>query len=308
MTVHPCTVRSRSKTEFFNRLLVLQACFSLAACTETSDPDILSIDSDPNIPRIVTLAPHLAELVFAAGAGEFLVGVSAFSNYPSAVKELPQIGDAFLIDQEQLLLLRPNLLLAWENGTAERTVDELRDRGYRVEVIRTDGLQDIADALIAIGALTGHQADANSVARDFLADIEDLRTRHSGRRSIRVFYQIARRPLYTVNADHYVSELIQLCGGENVFSDLGSLAPLVSEEAVLVRDPEIMIAGRITDDDEPLDGWQRWPALTTNVLGNFFYIPADFLARPTTRLVRAGELICESLAKGRNNRLSHVTD
>jgi len=289
-------------------LAILFALLFLTACTDSTDSAISFNESGNELAsqRIVTLAPHLAELVYSAGAGESLVGVSSYSNFPKAVKSLPQIGDAFLIDQEQLLLLRPDFLLAWENGTAAGTVDELRERGYRVEVIRTDGLHDIADALVTIGQLTGHEDEANSVARKFLGDIESLRKRYADRHPIRVFYQIAPRPLYTVNADHYISELIDLCGGENIFSDLGALAPLVSEESVLIRDPELMIAGRTMDGDSPLDEWQRWPVLTANVLGNFFYVPADLLARPTPRLVQAGRLICESLEDGRRNRASRA--
>jgi iron complex transport system substrate-binding protein len=267
-------------------------------------PDAASVSDDVGTPalRIVTLAPHLAELVYAAGAGESLAGVSAYSNYPPEVKTLPQIGDAFLIDQEQLLLLRPDMLLAWESGTASHTVDELRARGYRVEMIRTEGLNDIADALKTIGRLTAHEADANRAAESFLADIDRLRTAYAPDDSIRVFYQISSRPLYTANNDHYVSELIELCGGVNIFGDLGKLAPLVSEEAVLVRDPEVMIAGHIGDDETALMAWRRWPALTANVLGNYAYVPADLLARPTPRIAQAGAIICELLQKARMNR------
>lgn len=285
-------------------IAIVSAClfFLLPACTDTTEATSVAGKSLPGKLRIVTLAPHLAELVYAAGAGETLVGVSAYSNYPPAVKALPHIGDAFLIDQEQLLLLQPDILLAWESGTAVRTVDKLRRRGYRVEVIRTNGLKDIADALKTIGHLTGHSAEADSAAAEFLADIDQLRVADAQNETLRVFYQISSRPLYTVNGDHYVSELIALCGGANIFSDLGALAPLVSEEAVLVRDPELMIAGRFADGDELLDDWRRWPALTASVLDNFFYVPMDLLARPTPRLAEAGTIICEILEEARQNR------
>ena len=278
----------------------------LSACTDRPNTTSLS-DEDNTVPlRIVTLAPHLAELVYAVGAEESLVGVSAYSNFPQAVTELPQIGDAFLIDQERLLLLRPDMLLAWKSGTAAHTVDELRGRGYRVEVIATDALKDIAAALKTIGRLTGHAAKADSVAAEFLADINRMRTAAVYDDAIRVFYQVSSRPLYTVNGDHYISELIELCGGKNIFSDLGTLAPLVSEEAVLVRDPEVMIAGRISPDQLVLSEWQRWPALSANRLDNFFYIPADLLARPTPRLVAAGAMICALLQRARMHKAEQL--
>lgn len=278
----------------------------LVACSDAPN-SVTAPAPDANEPlRVVTLAPHLAELVYAAGAGDTLVGVSAYSNYPEPVNDLPLIGDAFLIDQEQLLLLRPDILLAWQSGTASHTVDELRARGYRIKLIRTNGLNDIADALTSIGLLTGHQAMAESVAASFVADIEQLRASYADAEPIRVFYQIDSRPLYTANGNHYVSELIELCGGVNVFGDIGELAPLVSEEAVLVRDPEVMLAGRIVEDESPLSAWRRWPTLSANILDNYFYIPADLLARPTPRLVQAGQKICEALHQARINRVQRI--
>ncbi len=293
------------------RLIVFILVFFLAlisACTDRPDATIQFDENNAAALRIVTLAPHLAELVYAVGAGKSLVGVSAYSNFPQAVKELPQIGDAFLIDQEQLLLLRPDVLLAWKSGTAAHTVDELRSRGYRVEVIPTGSLHDIADALKTIGRLTGHSSEADSVATEFLADLDAMSTSYAYGDAIRVFYQVSSRPLYTVNGDHYVSELIELCGGKNIFSDLNGLAPLVSEEAVLVRDPEVMIAGRLATDDRVLSEWRRWPALTANVLDNYFYVPADLLARPTPRLVEVGAMICAQLEEARTNKAERSSD
>jgi hypothetical protein len=118
-------------------------CAFLCACSEPAS----DTGQDGSSARIVTLAPNLAELVFAVGAGDQLVGVSAWSDYPRAVLELPEVGDAFVVDQEQLAFLNPDLLLVWESGTPLHTVEELRKRGYRVESVRTRGLDDVAAAL-----------------------------------------------------------------------------------------------------------------------------------------------------------------
>jgi iron complex transport system substrate-binding protein len=253
--------------------------------------------------RLVTLSPHLAELVHAVGAGNMLVGVSAYSNFPASLTALPQIGDAFLIDQEQLLLLRPDMLLAWQSGTPAHAVRDLRNRGYRVETIQTRSLEDIASALKTIGELIGHENQAVSVAAQFARDLQELRVMHAQDDPIRVFYQISQRPLYTANSKHYISEIIEICGGENIFADLGELAPMVSEEAVIVRDPEVMIAGGIDAEDVAFAEWQRWPAMAANAQGNHFYIPADLLARPTPRLVQAATMICNVLDTARENRV-----
>jgi iron complex transport system substrate-binding protein len=251
--------------------------------------------------RIVSLAPHLAELVFAVGAGDLLVGVTAYTDYPDAAAALPLVGDAFSLDQEQLAVLKPDLLLAWTSGTAAHVIDELEKRGYRVETIETRGIADVAFALEKIGRLTGHEKQAAGAAAKFRQGIEELAGHYRNSEDISVFYQVSSRPLYTINGDHYVSELIEICGGRNIFDDLGSLAPLVDVEAVLARDPEAMLAS----DDSRQDGfsvWQRWPQLAANRYGNYFFLPANEIGRATPRLLQAGDSLCEALDEARRNR------
>ena len=256
--------------------------------------------------RIVTLAPNLAELVFAAGAGDALVGVSAYSDYPPAAEALPLVGDAFTIDQEQLALLRPDLLLAWESGTPAHVVDELRHAGYEVEVIRTRSLDDIAAALVRIGTLAGTKQQALEVAAEFSAALQALGDAYSDAEPIRVFYQVSSRPLYTVGREHYASELIALCRGRNVFADLGELAPAVDVEAVIDRNPEVMLAG---DDagSNAFAEWDRWPAIAANRYRNRFLLPADELSRPTNRVLVAGKVICDALQSARKRRVDIET-
>ncbi len=251
--------------------------------------------------RIVTLAPNLTELVFAVGAGDALVGVSAWSDYPPEALELPVIGDAFTVDQEQLALLDPDLLLVWESGTPRHAADELRKSGYRVETIRTRGLQDVSRALLRIGELTGRSSEAKRAAAQFQEALRQLHDSQQGRPSISVFYQVSARPLYTVNREHFVSELIEICGGRNVFADLDDLAPGISVEAVVDRNPEVMLASTDAGDDAFAE-WQRWPAVSANLYGNLFLLPADEIARATPRLILAGGAMCLALQKARFNR------
>ena len=254
--------------------------------------------------RIVTLAPHLAELVFAVGAGESLVGVSAWTDYPPAAARLPVVGDAFAVDQEKLALLRPDLLLAWKSGTAANIVDRLAARGFRVETVETRGLGDVAKALEQIGQLTGHTGEGMRAAEAFRGGISRLEARHAGSAPIRVFYQVSKSPLYTINGAHFVSELIRVCGGRNVFADLDELAPLVDVEAVLVRDPEVMLASA-DSGHEAFDVWQRWPELAANRFENHFLLPAGQIGRAAPRLLDAGRTLCETLDRARANRLRH---
>lgn len=278
----------------------------LSACTQADSP--ATSPAATTHQRVVTLAPNLTELVFTAGAGELLVGVSAYSDFPPQVSSIPVIGDAFSIDLERLALLQPDLLLAWRSGTPAHVVDELRASGYTVETIDTTALADIPAALRRIGELTGRETQADRVADEFDAAIGALRAQYADRKELRVFYQVAARPLYTVSGEHYVSELIVVCGGRNIFADLEELAPAVDVEAVLDRNPEaILVSGDAGDD--AFDAWSRWPDVAANRLDNRFRIPADQVSRPTTRVLVAGQAICEVLQTARDRRRSYeMTD
>ncbi|MDH3432222.1 MAG: cobalamin-binding protein [Gammaproteobacteria bacterium] len=269
----------------------------LSACSENSAPG----EPDATYSRVVTLAPNLTELVYAAGAGNTLVGVSAYSDYPPEALDLPIIGDAFVVDQERLRVLQPDLLLVWQSGTPEHVVDELRHAGYTVEVIRTRGLEDVAGALRRIGELTGYREEAARVASAFTQELRSIRERHAGRDDVRVFYQVSRRPLYTINGEHFVSGLIDLCGGSNVFADLDGLAPSVDVEAVVERNPEVMLASSDAGEDAFAE-WHRWPHMAANQYQNRFLMPADAIGRATPRLLLAAQAVCAALQQARERR------
>jgi len=272
-------------------------CVALNACSggQSADPG--------NAPaqRVVTFAPHLAEIMFAVGAGEQLVGVSAWSDYPREVLDLPEVGDAFTVDQEQLSLLRPDLLLVWESGMPAHTIDELRKLGYRVESIRTRGLDDVGAAIRRVGELTGRASTADLAAGRFVAAFDALREEYGGASPIDVFFEVSTRPLYTVNREHFISEIISICGGRNIFDDLQGFAPAVDVEAVVDRDPEVLLAGANLGDDAFAD-WARWPNLAANRYGNLFLLPDETIGRPSPRLALAGRSVCMALDRGRHNR------
>ena len=289
----------RGEAFFFARFfwLILFAPLLLNGCSTETDPPTPTANHD----RVATLAPHLTELVFAAGAGHKLVGVSAYSDYPIEALELPLIGDAFAVDHEQLAILEPDLLLAWQGGTPAHVVDELRRLGYNVEVIRISTLADVADALRRIGELTDSVNKANDVALKYTEGLQSFEQRYADAEDLRVFYQVDKRPLYTINQKHYVSELIDLCGGSNVFSDLDGLAPIVSVEAVVERDPEAMFASSDAADGA-FDEWDRWPHIAANRYKNRFLMPADEIGRATPRLLIAAKAVCDALQVARANR------
>ena len=278
-------------------IAVAACCAALVACGP--EPDAPAHDGPAQ--RVVTFAPHLAEIMFEVGAGDQLVGVSAWSDYPRAVLELPEVGDAFTVDQEQLSLLQPDLVLVWASGMPVHTVDDLRRRGHRVESITTRNLSDVAAAMRRVGELTGHAEDGETAAARFEAVIDELREAHADDEPISVFFQISARPLYTINREHFISEIIAVCGGQSIFDELNEFAPPVSVEAVLDRDPEVMLAGANLGEGA-FEEWQRWPDMAANRLGNQFLLPDETVGRPSPRLTLAARAVCLALDQGRANR------
>jgi iron complex transport system substrate-binding protein len=269
-----------------------------AACERPDARDPPAATAPAPAQRIVTLSPDLAELVYTVGAGDRLVGTIEYSDFPPEAKSVPRVGDAFGLDFERLGALRPDLVLAWDGGTPERWIERLRELGYRVETLGVRRLEDVAVELEQIGRFTGREDAARAAAREYLDRLSALRARYASAERVTVFFQISTQPLYTVGAPHAISAMIELCGGRNIFDDLSSLAADVSAEAVLGRDPQVIIAG---DDagDGALEGWRRWPALTAVVNDNLYSVRAELVTRSSTRLIGGVEEICAALARAR---------
>ena len=188
--------------------------------------------------------------------------------------------------------------MTWSGGNPAQVIERLRARGYRVEAFATSGLEDVAEQLLAVGRLAGTEDRAGAAAAGYLESLASLRAAQEGKRAVRVFYQVSARPLYTVGGDQVITRVLSLCRGENVFSDLGQLAAVVDLEAVVARDPEVIVGPEGTD----LDGWARWPELAAVRDGNLFTVDADLLARPSPRLLDGAARVCGLLDAARERR------
>lgn len=253
----------------------------------------------PPVRRIISLAPNLTELTYSAGAGERLVGADVYSDYPEAARKLPRVGDAFQVDYERVLALRPDLVLVWDTGTPETVIGRLAELGLRVERVSTSRLDDIATAIERIGKLAGTETSAHATAQRFLREVSEVRAHTPAAEPLSVFYQISEKPLYTVNGAHLISEIIGLCGGRNVFADLAQLAPAVSLEAVLARDPQVILTADGAQGD-PLSVWRNWPRLRAVELGNLYTVHADHVARATPRVIEGVREVCDVLDEARH--------
>lgn len=250
--------------------------------------------------RIISLTPHMTELLFAAGAGDRVVGTVEFSNYPAAAQRIPRIGDNAQLDLERIVALKPDLIVVWKNGNAQRQLEKLLRLGIPVFYNEPLRLADIARSIEQLGRLAGTAAVASPAARAFEARAAELRRRYRDRAPVTVFFQIWDKPLMTVNGQHLISDVIQLCGGRNVFGELKSLTPEISTEAVLSADPQAI--GGVTAEvgqEEGLQMWKQWPRLRAVARGNLFLIHSDLISRNSPRILDGAQAMCEKLDMAR---------
>jgi iron complex transport system substrate-binding protein len=250
--------------------------------------------------RIVSLAPHLTELAFDAGAGNQLIAVDEYSDHPEAARHLPRVGNAFRVDFERLIAFKPDAVLVWDSGTPQQVIDQLRGLKLPVIEVSTYKLADVAQAVRQIGQLAGTASVAEQSARRYEQALDALRDRYRSRSSVSVFLEVNDQPLYTVNGKQIMSQALELCGGRNIFANLSELAPVVGVEAVLAANPDVIIS---IDDTvpHPRDHWQRWNQLHAIRDDNVFALPADDLARPTLRLIDGIKVLCDALDTSRSH-------
>jgi iron complex transport system substrate-binding protein len=275
---------------------VIRSLAMIGACTLA-----LAATATPSaVPRIVSLAPHVTELVYAAGAGSALVGASEFSDYPAAALNLPRVGDAFRLDYERIVSLRPDFVVAWESGTPTASTARLQALGVRVVVLRVQTLEDISTALVELGRLAGTSAVADLAADRLRRGFAELRQQYSGRPAVRVFVQLDDAPLFTVTGRHLISEMVGLCGGRNVFAGLPGLAPAVDLEAVIAADPELILY--LGHGEAPDYRWRDWPGLAAVRLDSIRKVPPDLVSRATPRALEGAREVCNAIEGTRETR------
>jgi iron complex transport system substrate-binding protein len=244
--------------------------------------------------RIVSLTPHLTELLFAVGAGAQLVGVDSASDYPKAAKALPRVGDYSRINFERILALKPDLVIAWVGGNRAADIHGLNKMGLPVLHTQASRLDDVARLLRLIGRASGHAGQGDAAARDFSARLDALQVRAARQPPVSVFYQVWDRPLMTVGGTHWISDALAVCGARNVFADLRAASPVVSREAVLRRAPALIVSG--SDAPDVRRQWQRFASLPAVKKNAFVRVDADLLHRPTPRLIEGVAELCAAVA------------
>lgn len=275
--------KKTARAPWHRLLLALMTCAVCSAATAAE--------------RVVTLAPHLAELVCAAGGCNALVAVTAYSDYPPQIQKLPKVGDVAQLNLEAVLALRPTRIIAWNGGTPAAQMARLQALKLPVTSLRIERLDDVATALIELGTVLGTPAVAEAAAARYRGELQALRLRHADAPPVRVLYQIETAPAYSINRASPISEAIALCGGINVFADLPTLAAPVSDEAVLAARPQVVVHGP-GDAVAVRSYWARF-AKAARVQPRLVAIHPDLLARAGPRLAEGAQQLCVALDAAR---------
>ena len=277
-------------TSLLRSLAIVLPALGLVSCKPAAPPAKAS-------QRVITLAPHLAELVCAAAGCEALVAVTSYSDYPPEITRLPVVGDVAQVNLEAVLALQPTQVIVWEGGTPAAQRARLQTVKLPVTALRIEHLEDVADALVQLGTLLGTPQRAAAAAADYRQRLAALRTAHADARPVRVLYQIATAPVYSINRLSPISEAISLCGGINVFADLPTLAAPVTDEAVLAARAQVVIHG-LESAAAVADYWARFTQASQTppaLVG----IDSDLLARAGPRLIDGVEQLCAALERVR---------
>lgn len=278
------------------------ACASAAPVRAIDDAATAVVLTSP-ARRIVSLAPHTTELLFSAGAGSRVVATVEYSDYPAAAKAIPRVGGSSGLDLERIVAFNPDLIVGWVSGNPSRAIERLRALGFPVYLTQPRYLADIARHLEDLGRLAGTETIARAAARRFTEQYRALTERYAARTKLRVFYQVLDASLITVNGQHLISEILSVCGGDNIFADLPVIAPVVAEESVLNADPEAIVAGGTPAL------WSLWQThwrtrrdLTAVKHGALYFIPEDAVHRNSVRVLDGIEQVCAALEDARRKR------
>ena len=298
---HPNSVPCRVGLQLRAAVLAAAGCLVSppGAAVEYLDDLGRKVILDIPAQRIVSLAPHITELLYAVGAGERVIAAVEYSDYPDAARRLPHVGDSSRIDLERLVMLQPDLVIAWGSGTPARELEGVQRLGYPLYLSEPRRLDALAEQLRAFGRLAGTEPAANAAAADYERRLAALRARYADPPRQRVFYQLALQPLLTINRAHIISDLVDLCGGENVFAEASQLTPHVSIEAVVGAAPAVIVfalyPGESTAATEAF--WRRFGLAGTT---RYLAVPGDLIHRPTLRILDGVAQVCEGLAAARS--------
>ena len=281
--------------------------FFIGSVPISAQASINVVDNDGNVfrfsrpmSRIVSLAPHITELLFAAGASTQIVGTVSYSDYPQAAKTIPLVGSYNKIDIETVLSMNPDLVIAWSSGNSKEQLEKLKLLGIEVYISEPKSFTDVAENINNMGKILATENIANHASQSFLKELDLLKKQYPENKKVRVFYQVWNDPLMTISDGHLIGQVIKFCSGNNVFGELPVISPRVSIEAVLKENPDVIIAGMAEGRESWLMQWEKWQVLKAVKNKHVYSINADYITRQTPRVIPGIRKMCEYLDKVRN--------
>jgi iron complex transport system substrate-binding protein len=280
-------------------LMPAVAGISMAQNISVVDDDGHNVTLQQPAQRIISLAPSMTELLFSLDAGDRVVGVMDFSDYPAQARERPIVGRFDMLDMERILTLQPDLIVAWRSGNPRNSIQRLKELGFAVYIAEPDSLSSIVGQLARLGQLTGQTREAETLQLHFESALSTLQNNYSNRAPVSVFYQVWHSPIISVGGAELINDMIKLCGGNNIFSEL-PVGPKVNLEDVLVRDPQVIIAsGSNQESPQWLNDWLQWPQLQAVKNKHLYAIAPDLVQRHSLRALRGAAIMCEHIARAR---------
>ncbi len=246
--------------------------------------------------RIIALSPHITENLFSIGAGQSIVATVDFADFPEAAKSISRVGGYNISSIENIIALQPDLVVFWGSGNSQKVLNQLLQLDITVYIDEPQAITDVAKSLQDLGILSGQEDLAQKQAQAFLDHLQTLKHRYQNSKTVTVFYQIWDDPLQTLNGTHITSNLIELCGGINIFAEASSIAPVVSKEAIFELDPDVILASGVRDERPRwLDDWLAYPQLKAVKNKRLLLISADLSQRHTLRILDGAQQICSML-------------
>jgi iron complex transport system substrate-binding protein len=240
--------------------------------------------------RIVSLAPHLTELLFSLNVGARVVGTVRFSDFPEAAKSIPVLGDAFAISLESIVSSEPELVVAWHTGGANNIIERLRTLGIPVYVNEALDIKSITRSIRALAVLVGRKEYGETLALKFGDEISRLQDVYAGTNR-KVFFQISDQSLFTINDSHLIGQAMSVCGVQNIFGDSLIPVPIVSKESVLAADPEIIVISQPIDSER--SPWiEKWAEIE-GYANRIRLIDPALISRPSLRMSKGVKELCD---------------
>jgi len=245
------------------------------------------------VKKIVSLAPNITELLFEIEAGDLLVGVDEFSDYPLQAKSIQRVNNYSTVNYELLVALQPDIIIAWASGNGITTINKLKSLGFAVFALEISSLDDFPNAYKRLGLITSKIEESEKVSQAFKDRLETIKNRVPRTKTVRTFYQIWHDPIMTISGSHIISEIISLCGGNNVFSEVKTLTPIIDMETIILKNPQAIISSGNRVLSEWVEFWRDWHVIDAVKQENIFLIPPDLLSRQTSRILDGAEYLCD---------------